>query len=887
MTLAEGTKLGPYQIVALIGTGGMGSVYRARDTRLSREVALKVIQHDAVKSGRERLLQEAQAASALSHPNIVTVLDIGSEGGVDYVAMELVSGQTLAALLARGAMPWREAARIGMAIAGAAAAAHALGIVHRDLKPGNVMVGDDGRVRLLDFGLAKVDPALFPAGDETKTMRLQTAAGAVLGTVSYMSPEQAEGKPVDARSDIFSFGAVLYEMLSGRQAFAGDSGASTWSAILRDDPAPIEGIPAAVRRVVARCLRKDRGQRFQHMADVRIAIEDALEEPSVSTVSAPAKRARRRWVPVVAALAAAGLLGGAYWLWKRATAAPPPYDMTQFTFDDGLTFAPSISADGKLIAYASDRAGDTGIDIWVQQTVGGSAIRLTQEPGDERDPSISPDGSTVVYRSDRDGGGLYAVPSLGGEARPLAPGGHDPRFSPDGTLIAYSTAPAGDGEFMGVRRSELWVMEPTGDRARRLHADFEVARRPVWAEDGRHLYFVGEPRRSGRPSPALYYSSLDASAPVKLDVLRRDSFSLAMWSPAHDRYLAGRRPDRNLWLVDPDPSKGRWARPPERLTLTSQRQDRPSVSTAGLIVFGEVAATIDLWEIDLSRPAAEPRRLTRDIAPKSSPQVSPDGKSVVYVTNQFGSPDVWTVDVESGKTRALTRTPAFENHPIFVDGGIAFGSRPIDGPPDHYVLPLGGGVPEKICERCGRLDDLTRDLRYVVFTGPPNDGVQLADRKTGKRVTLLNDPPRSLYQPRISQDGKWVVFVAKTSDLDGRIYAAPFRGAETIPVSEWLPLTEAGDDKPVLTEDNSGLYFTSLADGSRCLYFQKLNPATMKPAGSPVAVRHFHSNRLSLGGVSNAQLEISLAGGKLYLNLAETRGNIWLLQPFQNRDEPR
>ncbi|MDX2154125.1 MAG: protein kinase [Bryobacteraceae bacterium] len=884
MTLAAGTKLGPYQISALIGTGGMGAVYRARDTRLSREVALKVIQPDAVRQGRERLLQEAQAASALSHPNIVTIYDIGSEEGVDYFAMEFVAGKSLSALMERGPMPWREAVRIGIAVADAVAAAHAQGIIHRDLKPGNVMVGDDGRVRLLDFGLAKVAEPLAPGSSEdTRTLRLNTAAGTILGTLSYMSPEQAEGKPVDGRSDVFSFGAVLYEMLTGRQAFTGESGASTLSAILRDDPSPLpESTPGSLRRVVNRCLRKDRGQRFQHMADVRIALEDAAEEPSVSAQAT--KRARTRRWPWAAGAGLAAALAGAYFLWPKAQPEEPPYELRQLTFDDGLTFAPSISADGKLVAYSSDRAGDTGMDIWVQQTEGGSAIRLTQDPADERSPAISPDGTLVVYRSEKDGGGLYIVPSLGGESRLLARTGNEPAFSPDGRLIAFSTAQS-ENDVMRGRQSQLWVTTPGGDQARRLHADFASAHHPVWGADARHLYFHGLAERRENTRPGIYLSVLNDQAPVRIADAR---FDLSAWSPAHSRFLANQGPDANLWLVDPKPGGG-WGRAPERLTLSSQRQRRPTVSTAGVVAFGEVTGTVGLWEIDLSRPGDEPRRLMRDIAPKSSPQVSPDGKYVAYVSGQTGSADVWLVDVATGRSRALTRTPALESNPVFVGDAVAFGVRPPQpGPQAIYLQAISGGPPETLCTQCGRLDAVTKDRRYVLFHGRGQQDIELFDRTTRTYSTVLRDPARALYQARISTDGRWLTFIAKTNDVESRAYAAPFKGMTPVPASEWIALTEgtAGDDKPLLTEDNSGIYFTSHADGNRCLYFQKLNRADLKPLGSPAAVHHFHSARLSLGAVPVQWLEISKAGNKLYLNLSESRGNVWLLDRAKE-NQPR
>src|SRR5215471_5243979 len=271
MLLAAGAKLGPYEILAPLGTGGMGEVYKARDPRLDRLVAIKILLSDKLADSkrRNRFVQEAKAASALNHPNIITIHDIGNEGGLDFIVMELVNGQSLDRLIPRGGMRTEEVLPIAVQIADALAKAHSAGFVHRDLKPANVMATPEGLVKVLDFGLAKLtqtEEAEFGGEDETTSSLTRaraaphTSQGVILGTVSYMSPEQAQGKPVDARSDIFSFGAVLFEMLTGQRAFRGETPVATISAILRDDPVAATGIPdvpPVLSRIIARCLRKD------------------------------------------------------------------------------------------------------------------------------------------------------------------------------------------------------------------------------------------------------------------------------------------------------------------------------------------------------------------------------------------------------------------------------------------------------------------------------------------------------------------------------------------------------------------------------------------------------------------------------------------------------
>ena len=295
-TPMTGRQLGQYQIVEKLGEGGMGVVYKARDTRLNRYVALKVLPADRIADPdlKRRFIHEARAASALNHPNIITVHDIVQEAGVDFIVMEYLAGKTLETVIRRKGMPIGEALRCGVQMADALATAHQAGIIHRDLKPANVMVSDSGLVKVLDFGLAKLSerPATARHGETRTAMTGEplTDKGTILGTVNYMSPEQAQGKAVDARSDIFSFGAVLYEMLTGRRAFQGETPIDTLSAIMRDDPKPAgelrTGLPREIDRTIARCLRKEPGRRFQHMEDLKVALEELQEESDSGNLAA-------------------------------------------------------------------------------------------------------------------------------------------------------------------------------------------------------------------------------------------------------------------------------------------------------------------------------------------------------------------------------------------------------------------------------------------------------------------------------------------------------------------------------------------------------------------------------------------------------------------------
>ena len=321
----RGRTLLHYEILDKLGEGGMGAVWQARDTRLNRIVAIKTLPADKVADAqrKRRFMQEAQSASALNHPNIVTIHDIASDNGVDFIVMELVRGKTIDQLISRRGLRLNELLSYAIQIADALSKAHAAGIVHRDLKPGNIMVTDEGRVKVLDFGLAKLtEPALPAEDEETRTIKPETEDGAIVGTIAYMSPEQAEGKPVDARSDIFSLGAVLYEMATGVRAFQGSSKLSTLSAILRTNPKPPSEVAASVPRdldkIVARCLRKDPARRFQNMMDLKLALEDLKEDSESGTTEQPAVAARpKSSLPLVAAAVAAVIAASAAWYFLR------------------------------------------------------------------------------------------------------------------------------------------------------------------------------------------------------------------------------------------------------------------------------------------------------------------------------------------------------------------------------------------------------------------------------------------------------------------------------------------------------------------------------------------------------------------------------------------
>ena len=415
MTTLAGRTLSHYRLEAKIGAGGMGEVYRGVDTRLNRPVAVKILPPELLQDEdrRRRFTHEAKAASALNHPNIVTIYDVGSEAGIDLIVMEHVEGKTLEDVIGRRPMALGPLLRSATQIADALAAAHAAGIVHRDLKPTNIMVTSQGLVKVLDFGLAKLTDMSPPSGqDQTRTAAQggsPTERGAILGTAAYMSPEQAEGGVVDARSDIFSFGSVLYEMATGRRAFEGATTMSTIAAVRRDEPPRISTVTAPLPHdlevLINRCLKKDPERRVQHMADLKVALQELKEDSEsgrlMTPVAAAATVRRPMWPIAVAALVALVAIAAVagWYTFGRLTQDPQPSALTRLTFDTGMTAQPALSPDGKLVAYMSDRK-TTVPTIWVQQVDGGQAVQLTNHEAGAGFPRFSPDGTALPMRHD-------------------------------------------------------------------------------------------------------------------------------------------------------------------------------------------------------------------------------------------------------------------------------------------------------------------------------------------------------------------------------------------------------------------------------------------------------------------------------------------------------
>jgi serine/threonine protein kinase/Tol biopolymer transport system component len=899
-----------YEILAPIGEGGMGVVYRALDTRLGRPVAVKLLRPEGVvdAESRKRFVQEAKAASALNHPHIITIYDIGQAEGVDFIAMEYIAGSSLAQVIGQGRLSIADALTYSAQIADALAAAHAAGILHRDLKPANIMlsmISDRGSIKVLDFGLAKLTESTgFRPMDERVTTgtargeeRLQTEEGTILGTADYMSPEQAEGKPADARSDVFSFGAVLYEMVTGRRAFSGTTKISTLAAILTREPEPpsqvVPEFPRDLEKLILRCLRKSPGRRWQSMADLKVALEDLQEESDSRGVAEPVTSfAPRRWTTVVGIgllTAAIGTLAfGVWWQMRRprTEVGPRPF-LTRLTSDVGWTDYPAISLDGKVLAYASDRSGDNNLDIWVQQIPDGAPVRLTRNAADEVEPSFSADGSRIAFRSSRLGGGIYVTPTLGGEERLLAARGFSPRFSPDGTWIAYGVA-----EQAGSR---IYVAPAAGGPATPVTNGFYRAQAPVWSPDGRHLLFWAQRQRDApaENNTDWYAAAVPGGSPVPTEArnaLLREGFRAFQGLPLPDAWVsAGNRvlfqgsvgDSSNLWQVAISPESHRVNGPPQRATFGTTDEAAASVTLDGRMVFISRTMGADIWSlpIDANRGRVEGplRRLTEDAADDYDPTLSDDGATLVLRSRRAGRFAVVLRRLAPNTEAVLTSLPEDCYPAVSSDGTkVAYSFRE-NGKMPIFVVATNGGPPERVCDDCGEVEAWSPGGDQILYVaGGDPSGVGLATIGATHNHAWLRNPSYGIYNPRFSSDGGWIVFNGRADKLaPARVMVARVHASGVAREQEWTTVSQDAD-APNWSPDASLLYFWSDRDGSPCLWAQRLDPATKRPIGAPIGIQHFHGKALSWKNLYLGAPDIAVARDKVVFNLGEHTGNIWM-----------
>ena len=691
MPLTIGARLGPYEIISPLGAGGMGEVYKARDTRLDRTVAIKVLPGHVASDPdlKQRFEREARTVAALNHPHICTLHDIGNHDGIDFLVMEHLEGETLADRLKKGALPLDQALRYAIEIADALDTAHRHGITHRDLKPGNIFLAASG-AKLIDFGLARLRPSPAAGDDSTTMAESLTAAGTIMGTLWYMSPEQLQGRTADVRSDIWAFGCVLYEMVTGRRAFEGKTQAGVIAGIIEREPTPMpttDPLSPPVRHIVQRCLAKDPDQRYQGAGELRAALETAQPtswdagppQPSVQRAGGW-KRLPLRVVAVVGIVAVT--VAVALWLVANRlapTQAPLAADFNQLTNSPGIEWFSSLSPDGQWIVFAGDGAGNR--DIYLQSVTGQTAINLTADSADDDDqPAFSPDGEQIAFRSGRDGGGIFVMGRTGEAVRRVTREGFNPAWSRDGTRLAYATGRMELRPANSEGRSELWVVSATGGEPTRVYEG--DATLPPWSPQGLRIAF-GQRLGADRQSNVVTVPA-GGGEPVAVTAESAISWN-PVWAPdgRHLYFVSNRGGSTNVWRVPIDEVSGQPLGEPEPLTTPAPFAAHLTLSADGQrLAYSAVLETQNIYKLALDPATGEalgdPVPVTTGSRFWSSPDPSPDGQWAVFYSQVQPEGDLYVIRADGTGLRQLTSDEAVDRVPRWSPDGdwiLSFSDR--------------------------------------------------------------------------------------------------------------------------------------------------------------------------------------------------------------------
>ena len=830
----------------------MGVVYRAYDLRLQRTVALKVVRRlPSLLLGEGQVLEEARAASALNHPNICTVYDVRDIDGEAFIAMEYVAGRPLSQLVPEGGLPYEDVLRYASEVASALAHAHERGVVHRDLKSANVVISEDGRAKVLDFGIARRIEAA--SGADTSSGRVDPQGG-IPGTTAYIAPEVLLGDPADVRSDIWSLGVLLFEMAAGAMPFTGRNQFDLTSAIIRATPAPLPThVPVSLRGIILRCLAKDPVQRYQRAGEVRAALE-AIQ----SDVAAPAPGPRGPRSRQLAA--AAGLLllaAGAAW-WFRPSQPPLAErlaqggQLTQVLSSSQPVGDPSLSPDGKMIVFAAD--DDNGrTDIYTSRVTGGARIRLTGDDDVESDPRFSPDGDRVAFAVRRRSGGASEVrilPSLGGDAIGIVQEAHAPAWSPDGRLAFLRWTSDGNMELVTSRAD--------GSDARTVlkgDSAFPFLRHPAWSPAGDEIAVV---RGTGGIAGEIWLVAVSGGSARKLGT---DPAAVHADWPSYTPdgssilHASNRGGATNVWLSPRDGST------PVRLTTGPGADEAPSMAGDGTIAFvnSRWKNVLETYQL----PAGAPKVLASHTPFLWAPAFSPDGREIAFSRAEVdGSWHIWTVPIDGGSPRKITDGTTGELYPRYTANGTHILFHTWNAPRRIGRVPRQGGPPAMLSfgpDTSDGFADVSPDGARIVLTRTEADAERLyVAPAAGGDARLLTSTPGAVA--RWSPDGTLIAF-GGTRGFTGGVFVIAADGTKE------RRLTKEGG-WPVWWPGQGIAYLALTPAGGQEIRVVSLAGGNARPV-----------DRVTFVG-GNHPFDVSRAGDSLVTsNAVHISNEIWLLEP--------
>ncbi len=830
MSLSPNTTLAHYTIVSKIGAGGMGEVYRARDTRLDREVAIKLLPAEVSNDSDrlQRFEQEARATSALNHPNILTVYDIGTYDGSPYIVAELLEGEELRDRLNAGQIPLRKAVEYARQIVSGLSAAHEKGVVHRDLKPENLFVTNDDRVKILDFGLAKLRGNSNDAqASEDETRKVITNPGVVMGTVGYMSPEQVRGDKSDHRSDIFSFGAILYEMITGRRAFRRDTMAETMTAILREEPEELSAtnpnINPALERIVNRCLEKKPERRFHSAHDLGFALE-SLSGPSSSSGSslttqaneAVAETIRSQWrvrLPwIVAAISILGLLSLLALTLvrsRRSESAPTVSRFVVMAPDKVSTlFTPELSPDGRDLVFAALKEGTPA--LWIRPL---ASITATEIPGSEgvTNPHFwSPDSRSIAF-------------PVGGQLKRLDLPGGNPKI-----LCAIPSGSAGvggtwnkDGVILFSSAGKIFRVSANGGNPELMIGDDRPAvdtfyRYPIFLPDGHHFLYLKTGKQQGVSSSEIFVTSIEGGEKTRLATVD----SQARYTAAGGGNLVFVR-DGSLVAQTFDATSLKLSGEPytisEKVSINNMASGFFSVSSEGTIVLDPLGQRFDSqvleWFDRSGKPVARVGENGNYLTPISNQKLSSDGKriAVAKVDPQTKTQDIYVIDITRNTSSRLTFDPGEDRYPIWSSDGsrIAWNSNREGGIPAIYQkLASGVGDDELLLKSDAGVSpgSWSPDDRFLLYTridAKTGNDIWVLPMEGDKKPFVFLQTPFNETAPRFSPDGKFVVYVSQDQGRS-EIFVQPFPASG----NRWQ-ISNNGGRAPAWRGDGKEIFYVS------------------------------------------------------------------------------